>query len=315
MAQIFNQNFNRDRLTADLKIWQGYLTQQAHIIGQFTKAMDAAQTQIDVMQNTLDALITRVDNIQESVISIGEQVASFEGMKCYVKISDPYTTITGTTNQTYTKSIGVFTNKDTIYVFASKTVAGLYLDNAPVVKGLDDNNMEKPFYTFSGSDSGTRHKLRSSGELPAGTVNLIFTTEPHCGAGGGVYADASTTMQIKMLTKRISITRLEPIYGAPVGAWANSITNQMADVQAIEMADTIYSTAITDAINAQNITNTYNSVVGSFSTSDSIQSALGNTPSSTTTGSGSVGMLGSYTSGHSIGGNRVTGSTGSHYRP
>lgn len=181
---------------SNIKQWQNWAVDINYVVEQFNDVINNLVDRLNTAEMTIEALIEKINNSEDN----------------YVKLQFSSIQIASSDKAVYTKSCGVFSNvilgDNIVYVYANKTIDGLYLDNKPVEFKTTSYNSETtetsestttpylPFMSFTGSDAGTIHTIKTNNAAKnMGGVKLYFSHDPQL-----------DTLETSLVTAELPIT-------------------------------------------------------------------------------------------------------------
>lgn len=154
----------------NLKRWQEWSYSINYVVEQFNDVVANLSERLSIAENTIEALNIKINN----------------GDMDYVKLQYDNIQIPSSNRQYYTRTCGVFSNvtssgrvikPNNVYVFATQSNQGVFVNNVQVVeKHNDEDRYYEPFLKFSGSDTGTIITIKTdNAEKIGNNLDLYFS--------------------------------------------------------------------------------------------------------------------------------------------
>ena len=152
----------------NLKRWQNWSYSINYVVDQFNDIVANLTEQLSIAENTIEALNIRIN----------------KGDMDYVMLQYDTIQIPSSNRQYYTRTCGVFSNvassnsvikPNNVYVFATQSNPGVFVNNAQVEEKHKDNYYD-PFLKFSGSNTGTIVTIKTdNAEKIGNNLDLYFS--------------------------------------------------------------------------------------------------------------------------------------------
>lgn len=151
---------------ANLKQWQNWSVDINYVVSQFNDVIQGLNDRLDLANTTIEALQVKLDKIAAGV--------DLE----YIKLQYDSIQLNSAKNAVYSRPCGVFSSNvlapNTINIFSTKTIDGLYVNNKNVY-AHHVGTWSEPFTQISGSDQGTIINIKSDNITKiGGNIELYF---------------------------------------------------------------------------------------------------------------------------------------------
>ena len=233
---------------SNIKQWQNWSVNINYVVDQFNDVIQNLNDRLDMANITIEALQIKLNKAIQDIESLN-----------YINLQYDFVEINSAKDITYTKPCGVFSanpiGHNTINIFATKTIDGLYINNKPVyAHHIGDYN--EPFTQIAGSDQGSIITIKSNNMTKIGSdIELYFAFDSSLKDNSiGSNFDPNNDNDIARL-------KIKPIY-------SQVISKQLITLDKSALAKTLTKTTImsTDAISV----NKSSTPIGRYSTTKTI---------------------------------------------
>lgn len=192
------------QLPTDLSYWEEYIQQVSGVVQTFSSTITELQDQISDLTTKLEGLTENVStfiNDTDTDISIlyadvsklfsyhtTDKPTPKAAATSYVKLSTSGLEIEASSKAGYTKSIGIFSNIRTVYVYANKSYDNVTFDGVTI---KDSDETKLPFTSFSTQAIIRGAKLKG---IMGGSISKKINTQKGAYAGKVTlyFSDSST---------------------------------------------------------------------------------------------------------------------------